>query len=383
MTQLSAYNVGPVKYRSMPIWCAANPLVDPFGENVLPPLPPLETCGIIVWAAKQGLIEATGLHDDDIVKWDPKNPYDDLDEGSQTYETISQIEEMFSGAGIIVNTVTCNLHAKRIFRNGGLTNPDADIRKLGILKVKRAVRIGNRLGARYLTYWVARDGWMVAVKVPWEMVYEFIAEGLNGAYDYIVENNFTNYVGGTIEPKPSEPPGHTFIPTSGHAVAFILEKLRNPGFWGVNPELLQHEAMTLLDPVTCIGFLVAMKKLSFLHFGNQLRAEFDNDNPPLVGPEGLKETALMFWELGKLGWEGPVEFDCHMLREEGNPDDPIGCRKEFIEVSSIALQTALELALRIKESKTDECSASEADLRATCGMCGLDYNEMAKRARKT
>src|SRR5574344_1385441 len=38
-----------------------------------------------------------------------------------------------------------------------------------------------------------------------------------------------------------------FLPTSGHAVGFIFGHLKHPEFFGVNPELLQHESMALLN----------------------------------------------------------------------------------------------------------------------------------------
>ena len=95
------------------------------------------------------------------------------------------------------------------------------------------------------------------------------------------------------------------------------------------------------------GQLQSLKKLSFLHFGSQIKAQFDNDFPPLVGPEGLKETVQMFWALEQMGWKGLVEFDCHMLRAEGDPDNEIGCRKEFVVNCCTALSLSLELAARL------------------------------------
>jgi len=376
------FGMGPCTARSMPFWCVGNPLSDPFGGAVLERIDSIKVAEIICWAAEQNLIEATSFHDDDLVPWDMANPEDDVDRNSTAYATLQKIKGMLRRSKLFVNTATCSLHGSSIFRNGGLANPDARIRDLARLKVERTIRIGNMLGARYLTYWVARDGFEVAVKVPWKNVFDWLAAALDHSYDYIKQNKFTNYVGGTIEPKPNEPRGFMYLPSSGHAVGFILGKLKNPEFWGVNPELLQHESMTLLNAVNTIAFLVSTKKLSFLHFGNQIKGQFDNDFPPLIGPEGLKETVQMFYALNQLGWKGTVEFDCHMLRAEGGLNDPIGCRKQFVENCCTALTMALELASRLEGKWAANLEQSQADLAGIVRMCNLDQKKVARITRR-
>lgn len=365
------YNQDFITLRSMPFWCVGNPLSDPFGGNVLNPVSSIEVAKIIAWGAKEGYLEATGFHDDDLVPWDPENPEDDLDQSSQTYVVLREIKNILDEAGVSVNSAVCSLHGNKMFRDGGLCNPDPEIRRLARLKVERTLRIGNFFGAKYYVYWVARDGFEVPVTVNWNEVYDWLADGLNHVYDYIKTNNFTSYIGATVEPKPNEPRGHMFLPTSGHAVGFILGKLENHDFWGVNPELLQHESMALMNAVLTVGYLCSLNKLKFLHFGSQIKAQFDNDFPPLIGSEGLKETVQMFWALNQVGWKGVLEYDCHMLRAEGNTGDQIGCRKQFIMNCSEATEIALALARRIEKPDFTK-NQSSIDLAATCQMCGLD-----------
>jgi len=361
----------------MPFWCVGNPLADPFGGPVLKPLESVKVAEIICWAAKENLIEATSFHDDDLVPWNPDEPEDDLDKSGQVYKTLQQIKKMLNDAGVAVNTATCSLHGNPIFRRGGLTNPDPKIRELARLKVERTLRIGNMLGAKHFTYWVARDGFEVAVKTSWKEVFGWIADALDHTHDYIKKKGFSNYAGGTIEPKPNEPRGHMFLPTCGHAAGLILGKLKHPEFWGVNPELLQHESMTLLNAVNTIAFLVSINKLTFLHFGCQIKGQFDNDFPPLIGPEGLKETAQMFWVLDQLGWKGVLEFDCHMLRAEGDPEDEIECRKAFVRNCTMALTISIQLAARLKGNWAARLTESEADLAGIMKLCSLDEKKVA------
>ncbi len=373
------YNVGPVTLRSMPFWCVGNPLGDPFGDKVLKIQDSEVIADILAWAAGEGLIEATSFHDDDLVPWDPDNPEDDRDKKGDVYKKLMAIRRTLRRAGLRINTATCSLHGNPLFRKGGLTNPDREIRELARLKAERTLRIGNLLGARHFTYWVARDGFEVPVTVDWKKTYDHLADGLNHAYDYIKRRRLTNYKGGTVEPKPNEPRGQMYLPTAGHAVGFIQSRLKHPEFWGVNPELLQHESMALMNSVMTVGYLVSTGKLFFLHFGSQIKAQFDNDYPPLVGPEGLKETAQMFWALMQMKWKGVCEYDCHMLRTEGDPSRDIACRKAFVRNCSQGLTIALELAKRLAGRSYSSKSETVSDHEAIMRMCGLTKKQIQRK----
>ncbi len=50
-----------VSRRSMPFWCVANPLSDPFGGAVLENPDSLDTARLIADAAREGLIEDTAF----------------------------------------------------------------------------------------------------------------------------------------------------------------------------------------------------------------------------------------------------------------------------------------------------------------------------------
>ena len=364
------YNRLCVTARSMPFWCVSNPLGDPFGGPVQAKPDPLEVAEMLARAKREGLIEMTSCHDDDLVPWDPDHPEDDLDPKSEAYRKLHAVKKILSGAGLKVNMVTCSLHGNKIFRAGGLTNPDPKIRALAAKKCERMARIGHLIGARHYTYWVARDGFEVYAKTDFAHVYDWIADGLNHVADYIEKMKSTNFKGGTVEPKPNEPRGAMFLPTSGHAVGFIMTRLKKPDFWGVNPELLQHEGMTLLNSVLTVSYLCACKKLKFLHFGSQIKGQFDNDFPPLVGPEGLKETAWMFRALADCGWKGVVEFDCHMLRAEGSPENPADAQWRFIRSCSEAVDICVSLAERLKPAARG-ANDTEAELAAIRQLCAL------------
>jgi xylose isomerase len=337
---------------SMPFWCVGNSVSDPFGPGVMDSITPFDVCDILCDAKEKGLIHFTSTHDDNLVDWDPKNPEDDLDKNSTAYTTIRTIKKKMDAVGLQMKMVTCSLHGDPVFRNGGLTNPDPEIRALAAQKVMRTIRIGNFFGAEYLTYWVARDGFECQFAIPWDKCYTYIEQGLNLATRYIKENNFS-IKAGTIESKPNEPRGEMFLATTGHALA-LISRLEDPDFWGVNPEILQHEGMTNLSAINAIAMAVHAKKLPFIHLGNQKPGQFDNDNPTMTGMDGVKEIIGVFWMLRKLEWNGHVEFDNHVLRTDTAPGkkNAIAIRKEFVkhnvESYRLAEKKADELARNAK-----------------------------------
>jgi xylose isomerase len=343
------------KQLSMPYWCVANPVGDPFGPGVMDRTTSLETTDILCGAKNKGLIDFTSAHDDDLVDWDPANSTDDLDPNSETGKTLKSIKDKLDKAGLKFHTMGCSLHGNPVFRNGGLANPDPRIRILAAQKTLRSLRIGSFLGARYFTYWVARDGFETQFAVPWDKAFFYIIEGLNLARRYAAEEKLS-FRGMTIEHKPNEPRGEMFLPTIGHSLA-LIQKLEDPDFWGVNPEVLQHDQMAGLTSVAAVGFALSMGKLFFLHVGNQKPNQFDNDNPPMVGMDGVKELVSIMYLLDRYGWEGVIEFDNHMLRTDTAPgeENKMSLRESFIELAVDAY--------RALEKKGAEIAGDDAILK--------------------
>jgi len=332
---------------SMPFWCVGNTVRDPFGGPVMDGVSSVEVCATLCQARDEGLIDYTSAHDDDLVEWIPSTPHDDLDSSSKTSKTLREIKAMMDKSKLSMKMVTCSLHGNSVFRNGGLTNPDADIRALAAQKVMRTIRIGNFFGAEYLTYWVARDGFECQFAIPWDRCYGYIENGLNLATRYIKENKFS-IKAGTIESKPNEPRGEMFLATTGHALA-LISRLEDPSFWNVNPEILQHEGMTNLSAINAIALAVHAGKLPFFHMGNQKPGQFDNDSPVMTGMDGIKETLGVLWMLEKSNWDGYIEFDNHLLRTDAAPgkENVTKLRLDFIKHNVASLRLAEKKAAQL------------------------------------
>jgi xylose isomerase len=335
----------------MPYWCVANPVGDPFGPGVMEKISSLKVTDILCRAKRDGLIEFTAAHDDDLVNWDPYHENDDADVNSETYQTLKKIKDKLAKAKLSFKMITCDLHGNPVFRNGGISNPDPRVRILAAKKVMRALRIGNFLGAEYFTYWVARDGFETQFAVPWGRNYKYIMDGLNLVTRYSRDKKLS-IKKGTIENKPNEPRGEMFLPTVGHSLALIAQ-LESPDFWGVNPELLQHEQMTGLTGVQAACFAASQNKLFFLHVGNQKPNQFDNDNPVLIGIDGLKEFISILYALNKMGWDGYIEYDNHMLRTDTavGEENAVILRRRFLELDVASYRMAEQKANQLAADK--------------------------------
>src|SRR5271157_6101945 len=77
---------------SMPFWCVANPVGDPFGGAVMDRVSSVEAADLLCKAREEKLIDFTSAHDDDLVAWDPHHLEDDLDSSSAASQTLKTIK---------------------------------------------------------------------------------------------------------------------------------------------------------------------------------------------------------------------------------------------------------------------------------------------------
>ena len=101
---------------SMPYWCVANPVGDPFGPHVMDRIDSVQITDILCNARKSGLIDFTSAHDDDLVEWGPNDENDDKNSSSETYKKLKTIKEKLATAGLGFTMITCGLHGDPVFR---------------------------------------------------------------------------------------------------------------------------------------------------------------------------------------------------------------------------------------------------------------------------
>jgi xylose isomerase len=158
-----------------------------------------------------------------------------------------------------------------------------------------------------------------------------------------------------MEPKPNEPRGDTFLPTVGHALAFI-NTLQHPEMVGLNPETA-HETMSGLSFYHAVGQALWHGKLFHIDLNGQKIGRYDQDLR--FGSEDLKDSFFLVKLLEESGYEGARHFDAHAYRNEdadGVWDFAAGCMRTYLILREKARQFAAdpEIAAALKEASATE-----------------------------
>ncbi len=203
------------------------------------------------------------FHDDDAVP--------DMNNLSpqQISSQAKELKKVLETSGLTAEFVAPRLWEDIRTIDGGYTSNDAVCRDYALERSKRSIDIANALGTNLLVLWLAREGTYIREskdsKVATERIIEAIDQML--AYDPGIRV--------CIEPKPNEPMDHTYIPTTGHAIALAL-LCRDPNRVGVNIESA-HAILAGLDPSDEMGFALTFKKLWTVHLNDQNGLKFDQD----------------------------------------------------------------------------------------------------------
>jgi xylose isomerase len=154
-----------------------------------------------------------------------------------------------------------------------------------------------------------------------------------------------------LEPKPNEPRGDMFLPTVGHALAFI-QTLEHPDMVGVNPEAA-HETMVGLSFFHAVAQAIEAGKLFHIDLNAQRIGRYDQDFR--FGAQDLMEAFLLVRLLEESGYDGPRHFDARPYRVErgaGVWEFAAGCMRSYLALADTAsrmredaeIQAALEAA---------------------------------------
>ena len=286
------------------LWTVGYNGTDPFGG---PTRPALDVVHVVEKLAELGAHGLT-FHDDDLFAF-----------GSSEAERQSQIDRLkgaLDATGLVVPMVTTNLFSAPVFKDGGFTSNDRDVRRYAIRKVLRQIDLGAELGAQTFVMWGGREGAEYDSAKNIQAALERYREAVNFLGDYVVEKGYDLRF--AIEPKPNEPRGDILLPTVGHALAFI-ESLERPELVGLNPEV-GHEQMAGLNFAAGIAQALYHGKLFHIDLNGQRGIKYDQD---LVFGHGDLHNAFALVDLlehggpqGGPAYTGPRHFDYKPSRTE-------------------------------------------------------------------
>ena len=218
--------------------------------------------------------------------------------------------------GLVVPMVTTNLFTHPVFKEGAFTANDREVRRFAIRKVMRNLDLAAELGAETYVFWGGREGAEVDVAKDVRAALDRYREAIDVLAGYVKDRGYG--IRFALEPKPNEPRGDIFLPTVGHALAFI-SSLEHADMVGLNPEV-GHEQMSNLNFVHAIAQALWHGKLFHIDLNGQHGPKFDQD---LVFGHGDLLSAFALVDLlehggpnGGPAYDGPRHFDYKPLRTE-------------------------------------------------------------------
>lgn len=283
---------------SFGLWTIMNTGRDPFGEPTRPPIDPLE---VIVGLAKRN-VYSFELHAEDLVPLGTS--------ARQRDRLVREAKKRIQDYNIQCTNCGSNCFSHPVFKDGALTNNDRNVRAFAVQRYLSAIDMGFELGCRLCNLWWGRDGLEVEGSKDTREALKRLRECCNLLTEYVLKN-YPDYEL-SIEPKPNEPRGDIFLPTTGHALGFIAT-LDHPEKWGVVPELA-HVRMAGLNSVHEVAQALDAGKLRGIHLNSQKPLRYDQDIR--FGAEDLKESFFVVYLLETSEYEGTKSFDCHPYRTE-------------------------------------------------------------------
>lgn len=282
------------------LWTVGWQARDPFGDATRDPLDPVRTVNEL---AERGAYGVT-FHDDDLI------PFGSDDASRRTH--IDRFKKALSDTGMKVPMATTNLFTHPVFKDGAFTSNDKDIRRYAIRKVMTNIELAVELGATTYVCWGGREGAESDGAKDAYVALDRFREAFNTLGEFVTDNGYD--IKFAIEPKPNEPRGDIFLPTIGHALAFIYS-LDRPDLVGLNPEV-GHEQMAGLNFVHGIAQALWHKKLFHIDLNGQHGPKFDQDL--VFGHGDLKSAFFLVDLLERYNYSGPKHFDYKPARTESD-----------------------------------------------------------------
>jgi xylose isomerase len=226
-----------------------------------------------------------------------------------------------------------------VFKDGAFTSNDRDIRRYSIKKTMRNIDLAAELGAEIYVAWGGREGAESDGAKDAYVALDRFREAFNVLGQYVLDNGYN--IKFAIEPKPNEPRGDIFLPTIGHALAFI-NSLDHPELVGLNPEV-GHEQMAGLNFVHGIAQALWHQKLFHIDLNGQHGPKYDQDL--VFGHGDLKSAFFLVDLLERYNYSGPKHFDYKPARTESD--------KGVWESASANMRTYLALKERALAFRND------------------------------
>jgi xylose isomerase len=289
---------------SFGLWTVGWPARDPFGDATRKPVDVVESVHRLAELGAYGVT----FHDDDLI------PFGSDEAAREAH--IKRFRAALEETGLVVPMATTNLFTHPVFKEGGLTANDRGVRRFALRKVMRNMDLAAELGAETYVLWGGREGAEVDTAKDLQAALDRYREGLDTLAQYSIDRGYGLRF--ALEPKPNEPRGDIFLPTVGHALAFI-STLEHADMVGVNPEV-GHEQMAGLNYTHGIAQAIWQGKLFHIDLNGQHGPKYDQDlvfgHGDLLSAFGTVDLLENGGPQGGPAYDGPRHFDYKPLRTE-------------------------------------------------------------------
>jgi len=339
---------------SFGLWTVSNRGRDPFGSEVRPPLAPVDAVKMLAEVGAWGV----NLHDNDLVPIDATPAERDA--------IVAEFKAALADTGLAVPMATTNLFSDPVFRDGAFTSNDAGVRDYALQKTMHAIDLGVELGAKVYVFWGGREGTETdAGKNPLDAL-KWFRDALNFLTEYVRDQRYDLVF--ALEPKPNEPRGDIYLPTTGAMLGFIAT-LDHPEMVGVNPEVA-HEHMAGLNFLHAVAQAWDVGKLFHIDLNDQAFGRYDQDFR--FGSHSIKQAFFLVKFLEDVGYAGSRHFDAHAYRTEdldGVRAFARGCMRSYLVLKERARQWNADreiqaLVAELTEGEAGVASASFDRARA-------------------
>jgi xylose isomerase len=364
------YKPTPADKFTFGLWTIGYRAGDPFGAPTRAALDPVEA---VYRLAELGAYGVT-FHDDDLIPFGS-------DEAARD-EHVRRFKDALEKTGLKAPMLTTNLFFHPIFKDGAFTANDREVRRFALRKVMRNMDLAAELEAETYVFWGGREG----AEVDGSKDLQAALDRFKEAFDILCQYNLDQGYGlrFALEPKPNEPRGDMFLPTIGHAMAFI-ETLEHPEMVGLNPEV-GHEQMAGLNFVHGVAQALWQGKLFHIDLNGQHGIKYDQD---LVFGHGDLQGAFYLVDLlENAGYEGPRHFDYKPLRTDIGDDVWVTAESNMrtyliLKERAAAFRADPEVQAALKAARVDQLSVptmAEGDTLEALRAEEIDANELGARS---
>ncbi|MFD7432308.1 xylose isomerase [Streptomyces sp. NPDC059818] len=320
---------------------------DPFGDATRPALDPVESVERLAELGAHGVT----FHDDDLI------PFGSTD--SERAAIVTRFKDALDRTGLKVPMATTNLFTHPVFKDGGFTSNDRDVRRFALRKVIRNIDLAVELGAETYVAWGGREGAESGGAKDVRVALDRMKEAFDLLGEYVTEQGYDLRF--AIEPKPNEPRGDILLPTVGHALAFI-ERLERPEMYGVNPEV-GHEQMAGLNFAHGIAQALWAGKLFHIDLNGQSGIKYDQDLR--FGAGDLRQAFWLVDLLESSDYTGPLHFDFKPVRTDGIDgvwESAKNCMRNYLILKERALAFRADPAVKeaLAASRLDQLAQPTA-----------------------